>query len=198
MKRQVVDRYVLQARRENYRSRAAYKLKQMDAKLRPKLLRRGQVALELGAAPGSWSQVMVEAGMRVVGCDLLSCEPIEEGNFTFVQGDFSDAAIQQALLDALAGPADLIVSDISPNRSGHRSLDEFRLAEYAEQSLDLAHQCLRPGGSFLCKLLQGAELQPLLKRVKPLFGNGSLIKPPASRQKSAEVYFCARDFNPKG
>jgi 23S rRNA (uridine2552-2'-O)-methyltransferase len=111
---------------------------------------------------------------------------------------FSDAAIQQALLDALAGPADLIVSDISPNRSGHRSLDEFRLAEYAEQSLDLAHQCLRPGGSFLCKLLQGAELQPLLKRVKPLFGNGSLIKPPASRQKSAEVYFCARDFNPKG
>lgn len=193
--RQKLDRYVLQATREGYRSRAAYKLKQIAAKVRPRLLRRGDVALELGAAPGSWSQVMAEGGLRVVGVDLAPCEPLD--GCTFVQGDFTDAAVQLELLEALgaAQQADLLVSDVSPNRSGHRSLDESRLADYAEQSLALARRCLRPGGSFVCKLLQGAELQPLLRRSKPLFKTGALIKPPASRQESAEIYFCARGFN---
>ena len=194
MARQLRDRYVLQAQREGYRSRAAYKLLQLDAKSKPRLLRAGAVALEVGASPGSWTQVMAKSGLRVVGVDLLPCEPIDGS--AFVQGDFTDERVQRRLLDELDGPADLVVSDVSPNRSGHGSLDEARLAAYAEQSIALARQCLKPGGSFVCKLLQGAELQPLLGRVKPLFDKGALAKPPASRSK-LEIYFIARGFKPE-
>ena len=105
-------------------------------------------------------------------------------------------AVQQRLLEALGGRADLILSDVSPNRSGHHSLDEARLVEYVDQSLEIAHKCLRPGGDFLCKLLQGAEMKPLISRTKSSFATGALIKPPASRQKSAEIYLCARGFQP--
>merc|ERR1711871_1471418 len=176
-----MDKYVLRAAREGYRSRAAYKLKEIQGRVRPTLLRKGSVALELGAAPGSWTQVLVEAGLRVVAVDLLPCEPVVGASF--VQGDFTDAAVQVQLLEALGGmPADLLLSDVSPNRSGHRSLDEARLVSYVEQSLTLAHRCLRPGGNMLCKLLQGAELQQLMARTKLCFDTGALIKPPASRQ----------------
>ena len=200
MNRQRLDKYVLQAKREGYRSRAVYKLKQINAKTRPPLLRRGQVALELGAAPGSWTQVLLENGMRVVAVDVLPMESMD-GEVTFVQGDFTEDAVQEQLLEAIGnhGKADLILSDLSPNRSGQRSLDEARMIDYAEHSINLAHRCLRPGGHWLTKLLQGSELAPLLKRVKPLFkAGGELIKPPASRKESAEVYLLARGFRPKG
>ena len=123
MNRQRLDKYVLQAKREGYRSRAVYKLKQINAKTRPPLLRRGQVALELGAAPGSWTQVLLENGMRVVAVDVLPMESMD-GEVTFVQGDFTEDAVQEQLLEAIGdhGKVDLILSDLSPNRSGQRSL----------------------------------------------------------------------------
>lgn len=201
--RQRVDEYVLRAAREGFRSRAAYKLEQISARVKPPLIKRGQVALELGAAPGSWTQVLVKRGVRVVGVDLLPIEPIEGA--TLLQGDFTDAAVQSALLEALAGDdnsdgagrADLLLSDVSPNRSGNRSRDDAIMLEYADHCLNLAARCLKPGGSFVCKLLDGADLQPLVAHAKPMFKtSGGLVKPKASRPKSREIYLVARGFDP--
>ena len=194
--RQRVDEYVLRAAREGYRSRAAYKLEQINARMRPALLRRGAVALELGAAPGSWSQVLVKHGVRVVGVDLLPIEPVEGA--TFVRGDFTEPTVQRALLAALGDSgADLLLSDVSPNRSGNAGRDEAAIIEYAEQGLELATRCLRPGGAFVCKLLDGAELKPLFERAKPMFKtSGGIVRPRASRAKSREVYLVARGFDP--
>ena len=170
--------------------------------MRPALLRRGQVALELGCAPGSWTQVLVKHGMRVVGVDLLPVEPVSGA--TLLQGDFTETAMQHTLLEALAeksrdgdGRADLLLSDVSPNRSGNASRDEAGMIECAEHSLALAARCLKPGGAFVCKLLDGAELKPLFARAKPMFTvSGGLVKPKASRPKSREIYLVARGFNP--
>ena len=195
--RQKIDQYVIKANREGYRSRAAYKLMQLSDRVKPKLLRPGAVAIDLGAAPGSWSQVMVKHGMRVVGCDLLPFEPLEGSDF--VQGDFRDEAVQQQLLALLDGQkADMVVSDISPDRSGLASLDGARICDYAEKSIEFSRQCLKPGGSFVCKLLQCADLEPLMQRLKPCFGKGAIARlPPATRQKSKEVYFLGRNWDPK-
>jgi 23S rRNA (uridine2552-2'-O)-methyltransferase len=195
LQRQRADEYVLKAAREGYRSRAAYKLLQMNAKNRPPLLQPRHVALDLGAAPGSWMQVMANHEMEVVGVDLLPCSPID--GTAFVQGDFTDEDIQEQLLKALAGRADLVVSDVSPDRSGNKILDSARITDLAEEAIALSRRCLKPGGSFVCKLLQGADLNPLLARCKPLFAKGSMVKPPASRQKSKEVYFIGRGWKPK-
>lgn len=195
--RQRSDQWVLKAAREGYRSRAAYKLLQLDQKHKPPLLTPGGVALELGASPGSWTQVMVKRDMFVVGVDLLPCEPIEGS--TFVQGDFTEESIQRQLLDALGGrQADIVVSDLSPNRSGLKSLDEARMCDFAEQGVELARQCLKPGGHLICKLLQGEGLDGLLGRMKPCFQRGALAKPPASRPSSREIYFIGREFKPVG
>ena len=202
LSRQRVDEYVLKAAREGFRSRAAYKLQQISARMRPPLLKRGLVALELGAAPGSWTQVLVQSGLSVVGVDLLPIEPVPGA--TLIQGDFTDADVQRVLLDALDAlggerrGADLLLSDISPNRSGNSHLDEARMAEYADQSLDLAARCLNPGGSFVCKLLEGSEMRELIARAKPLFKtSGGLVKPKASRPRSREIYLVARGFDPE-
>ena len=195
--RQRVDEYVIRAAREGFRSRAAYKLEQINAKFKPSILRKGQVALELGAAPGGWSQVMVKHGMRVVGGDLLPIEPLDGA--TFFKGDFTDAGVQRTLLEALGEEqrADVLLSDMSPNRSGNFSRDEAYMMEYADQGLTLASRCLRPGGSLIWKLLDGAELKPLFTRAKGMFKtSGGLFKSKASRPKSREVYLVARGFDP--
>jgi 23S rRNA (uridine2552-2'-O)-methyltransferase len=199
--RQRVDEWVLKAQREGYRSRAAYKLQQISARMKPPLLRRGLVALELGAAPGSWTQVLVKHGLQVVGVDLLPIEPVEGA--TLLRGDFTDETVQQRLLAALAegggdGQADLLLSDVSPSRSGNATLDGARMLECNESSLALATRCLRPGGTFVCKVLEGAELRPLMERTKPMFTtSGGLVKPKASRPRSREVYLVARGFDPE-
>ena len=139
---------------------------------------------------------MVKHEMRVVCCDLLPFEPLEGSEF--VQGDFTEVAVQQQLLALLDGrKADIVVSDISPDRSGHSSLDGARICDYAEKSIEFSRQCLKPGGSFVCKLLQGADLEPLMERLKPCFGKGALARPPATRQKSKEIYFLGRNWDPK-
>ena len=123
-------------------------------------------------------------------------EPVEGA--TLLQGDFTEDSVQRKLLDALGGSADLLLSDVSPNRSGNASRDEAAIIEYAERSLELASRCLRPGGDFVCKLLDGAEMKPLLERAKPLFKtSGGLVKPKASRPKSREVCLVARGFDPE-
>ena len=190
------DFYVREAMRLGYRTRAAFKLLQLDARLKkPPLLKRGGVALELGAAPGSWTQVLVQRGMEVVAVDLLPSEPVSGA--TFVCGDFTHAPVQRQLLDLLGDrKIDLLLSDMSPNRSGHGSLDESRLVDLIEQSLPLAELSLRPRGSAVWKALQGQELMLLMKRIKKQFDSASLIKPPASRQGSREIYLCARGFKP--
>lgn len=198
--RQRVDEYVLRAAREGYRSRAAYKLLQMNARIKPALLQRGKVALEVGAAPGSWTQVLIKHGLHVVGIDLLPMQPVEGA--TLLQGDFTDQGVQRQLLAALGAydaseRADLLLSDVAPNRSGNASIDQARIFDCAERSLELAQRCLRPGGSFLCKLLDGAETKPFLQRVKPMFkSSGNLVKPPSSRPRSRELYLVARGFDP--
>jgi 23S rRNA (uridine2552-2'-O)-methyltransferase len=119
--RQRADEYVVKAMREGYRSRAAYKLKQIDARVQPRLLKRGMTAIELGASPGSWTQVLAERGVRVIGIDLLKCDPVEGAHF--IHGDFMDPQVQQRARELLDGQrADLLLSDMSPNRSGIGSL----------------------------------------------------------------------------
>ena len=193
--RHLADEYVRKALRDGYRSRAAYKLLQMDARVRPPLLRKDGVAVELGAAPGSWSQVLVAKGMRVIAVDMLPLEPLM--GVDFVKGDFTEKAVQQDVVGRLNGElCDLLLSDVSPNRSGNKSLDEARLVALLEQSFSLARMVLRPGGSFVGKVLQGSELQPLLQLSRRFFSSGVLAKPPASRLASAEMYLVARCFDP--
>lgn len=225
LSRQRLDQYVVRAAREGYRSRAlcrrlechsclclplltrrptlrfgptgaAYKLQQIHQKT--KILHSGHVALELGASPGSWTQVLVKHGLRVVGVDLLPIEPIDGA--TLVQGDFTSPSVQATLQEALGegGRCDVLLSDVSPNRSGNKSLDDAAISDYCTQSLELASRCLKPGGTFVCKLLQGAELQHTLERAKPLFKtSGGLMKPAASRPKSREIYLVAKGFDPE-
>ena len=141
-------------------------------------------------------------GVRVVGIDLLPVEPVNGA--TLLRGDFTKPDVQAELLDALreqsgsgSGVADLLLSDVSPNRSGNASLDEAGMVACAEASLSLAARCLRPGGSFVCKLLEGSDTRELVARAKPMFkAAGGLVKPKASRPKSREVYLVARGFDP--
>ncbi len=151
--------------------------------------------MELGSAPGSWSQVMVERGMRVIAVDVLPMEPVR--GCTFVRGDFADPSVQSRLIEAMGGTkVDLLASDMSPNRSGHASLDKARIAGLAEQALELARRCMQPSGAFVCKLLQGAEQEDLARRMRKFFGTVKLVKPRASRKESSELYVCARGFDP--
>ena len=196
IKRHVSDPYVKKATQLGYRSRAAFKLLEIDGKHR--LLRPGMLALELGSAPGSWTQVLAAQQVRTIAMDCLHMEPVD--TCRFLQGDFSCPEMQQALLrEVLAhdtAGADLILSDISPNRSGHKILDEARLPAIIEQMLLIARQCLKPGGALVAKVIQGADAPKLVRAVRA-FSEPSLFKPPASRSDSAEVYLVAKQFHPK-
>ena len=197
-KRHVDDPYVRKAIAEGYRSRAAFKLIELDDRVKsPKLLRKGTLALELGAAPGSWTQVLVARGVRTVACDLLPLEPLDGA--TFVQGDFTAPATRRALAAALGGArADLLVSDLSPNRSGHPSLDSARAADQMEQCLVVARDHLAPGGDFVAKLLRGEDERDLMALLRASFGGGvRQVKPKASRGESREIYVVGREYLPE-
>ena len=190
-KRQSSDPYVKQAAALGFRSRAAFKLLELDDKL--KLLRKGTLALELGAAPGSWTQVLVARGVETVACDLLPMEPIDGA--TFVRGDFTEKATRRELADALGGKrADLLVSDLSPNRSGHKSLDSARAAELMEHALLVATEHLRPGGDFVAKLLRGEDEADLMALLRRACATVRQVKPKASRSESREVYVVGREW----
>ncbi len=191
LKRQLSDPYVEEAQRRGYRARSAFKLAQMDDKLR--LIRRGARVLDLGAAPGSWSQVALErAGAQVVGIDLEEVEPL--AGATFLVGDVREPETAERLRAALPGPADLVMSDMAAAATGHGPTDHLRTMALVEAALDIAEALLAPGGAFVAKVLQGGTEAGLLARLKRGFRKVQHIKPPASRKDSAELYVIATGF----
>jgi 23S rRNA (uridine2552-2'-O)-methyltransferase len=194
--RHVTDRYVRQARAEGYRSRAAYKLLEIDRKDR--LLGPGMRVLDLGAAPGGWSQVAarkVGPAGRVVAIDLLEVTPIS--GVEVFRGDVRAPQARAALREALGGTADLVLSDLSPNLSGIPGVDQARGAELAELALELAGEILKPSGALLVKVFQGEAFAEVLSRMKRAFKAVSVRKPGASRGESRETYLLARGLKPR-
>ena len=190
--RHVRDPYVRKAQQDGYRSRAVYKLLEIDE--RERLLKKGMTVLDLGAAPGGWSQVAAERvgpGGRVVALDLLQIDPIP--GVEIIQGDFTDETVLQTVLATLDGPVDLVLSDMAPNITGIRSVDLPRAMYLAELALDCARQVLRPGGSFLTKLFHGEGFDDYVKLARTCFGTVKVRKPRASRPKSRETYLLARN-----
>jgi 23S rRNA (uridine2552-2'-O)-methyltransferase len=191
LKRQLNDPYVQAARQQGWRSRAAFKLLELDDRF--KLIRHGARVVDLGAAPGGWSQVAVKRGAaRVVGIDLLPLHPVADA--AFVHGDFEDPAIQERLVDLLGGKADLVLSDMAPNTTGHASTDHLRIMALAEAALDFALRVLAPGGAFITKVFQGGSEKRMLDALKRQFATVRHAKPPASRKESSELYVIATGF----
>jgi 23S rRNA (uridine2552-2'-O)-methyltransferase len=189
--RQLNDPYVTAARQQGWRSRAAFKLLELDARFQ--LVRKGARVLDLGAAPGGWTQVAVKRGAAsVVALDLLPIDPIHGA--TIVQGDFSDPGMPERLMATLGGGADLVLSDMAPNTTGHSSTDHIRIVALAEMALDFALQVLSPGGGFVAKVFQGGSEKPILDVLKRNFASVRHAKPPASRKESSELYVVAMRF----
>lgn len=188
------DEYVKRARKEGYRSRAVYKLKELDT--RDRLLRPGQKVVDLGAAPGAWSQYLVErvgASGRVIALDILPMEALP--GVEVLQGDFNEQRTLDALMAALAGqPIDLVISDIAPNISGIETVDQARVMGLAELALDFSTRVLKPGGSFLVKVFQGRGFPELYRVMQGRFSKVVTRKPKASRARSAELYLLATGF----
>ncbi|MFO8153020.1 23S rRNA (uridine(2552)-2'-O)-methyltransferase RlmE [Thioalkalivibrio sp.] len=186
------DAFVTRARQEGYRSRAVYKLAEIDR--RDQLLRPGLRVVDLGAAPGGWSQYAADRvgpSGRVVSSDLLAMDPIP--GVEIVPGDFREEAVLRRILDALGdGPADLVLSDIAPNLSGVDAVDQPRAIYLAELALDLAGGILKPNGAFLVKVFQGQGSDDFLRELRRRFHRVSIRKPEASRPRSREVYVLAR------
>lgn len=188
------DVYVLRARQEGLRSRAAFKLMEIDEK--HQLLRPGMLVVDLGAAPGGWSQVasrQVGPGGHVIAMDILPMDPLQQ--VTFLQGDFTEDAVYAALV-ALLGEkkAGLVISDMAPNISGMKTVDQPRALYLAELALDLARRVLAPRGDFLVKVFQGAGSEQFIKDIRGTFGKVAIVKPKASKPKSREVYVLARNY----
>jgi 23S rRNA (uridine2552-2'-O)-methyltransferase len=203
--RQISDPYVARAKREGFRSRAAFKLAEIDD--RYKLLKPGACVVDLGAAPGGWSEIAarrVGAGGRVVALDILAMNPIP--GVEFLQLDFLDPSAPARLGALLGGggggkgqtkveaKADVVLSDMAANATGHRRTDHLRIMALAEAAADFARKVLAPGGSFLCKVLQGGAEATLLAELKRDFSSVKHVKPPASRADSAELYLLAQGF----
>ncbi len=191
LQRQLNDPYVRAAQRDGYRSRAAYKLTEIDAKLH--LLKPGQVIVDLGAAPGGWSQVLARQKMkRVVAIDILPMDEIP--GVHILQLDFMDDTAPAVLIAQAGGPVDVVLSDLAPNTTGHSDTDHDRIMALVEAAYDFAVQVLKPGGCFLAKVRQGGTEAKLLQRMKQDFETVKHIKPPASRKESAEQFVAAQGF----
>jgi 23S rRNA (uridine2552-2'-O)-methyltransferase len=196
LERQLNDPYVARARREGYRSRAALKLIELDDKHR--FLKGGMRVIDLGAAPGGWSQVAAkrvgaaEGRGRVVAIDLLEMPAIP--GVEFVQLDFLDPAAPERLQTMLGGPADVVLSDMAANATGHRATDHLKIMGLVEAAAEFARAVLRPGGTFLAKVIQGGTEAALLADLKRDFATVKHVKPAASRVDSAELYVLATGF----
>jgi 23S rRNA (uridine2552-2'-O)-methyltransferase len=194
--RHVTDGYVRQARAAGYRSRAAYKLLEIDQKDR--ILRPGSRVLDLGAAPGGWSQVAarkVGPGGRVVAIDLLEIAPIS--GVKVLRGDLREPRAREAARQALGGAADLVLSDLSPNLSGISAVDQARAAELARLAVELACEVLKPSGALLVKVFQGEAFDEVLGLARRAFQTVAVRKPGASRGESRETYLLARGPKPR-
>jgi len=197
LQRQLNDPYVAKARAEGYRSRAAYKLKELDERYH--LLRKGMRVVDLGAAPGGWAQVAAaatgstDANPLIVGIDYLDMDPIP--GVILLKKDFTDDDAPQMLIDAMGGKkADLVLSDMASPTTGHRPTDHLRIVHLVEIAADFAVQVLAPGGTFIAKVFQGGTEHELLALLKRHFATTLHAKPKASRAESAETYLVARGF----
>ena len=200
LQRQATDPYVARARKDGYRARAVYKLVEMNEKF--KFLRNGQVVVDLGAAPGSWSQYIAREypKSKIFAMDLLEISPIV-GVETY-QGDFTSDEALRWLEEKLglgpdevgAGTADVIVSDMAPNTVGHKKTDHIRQMVLLEYAFDFALRVLKPGGTFVCKSFTGGTTNDLLKQIKERFDKVYHIKPPSSRKDSVEMFIVAMGF----
>jgi 23S rRNA (uridine2552-2'-O)-methyltransferase len=193
LKRQLNDPYVAAARAKGYRSRAAFKLLELDEKFH--LLKKGAKVLDLGAAPGGWSQVAAARGATVVAADVLDIEPIP--GVTFFQADLTDPDVPAMLKQALDGPADLVLTDMAAPTTGHRATDHIRTTALVEIAMEVAEDCLRPGGAFVGKVFQGGSSNLLLARLKQAFREVKHVKPPASRSESVELYVVGLGYKAK-
>lgn len=188
------DEYVQRSRKDGYRSRASYKLLEIDQSA--SLLKPGMTVVDLGAAPGGWSQIAIarvgETG-RVVASDILDMDAI--AGVDFVQGDFTDDDVFNAILATLTDrPVDLVISDMAPNMSGMKAVDQPRAMYLVELAVDFARQVLEPGGNFLAKVFQGEGFDALVRELRVDFASVAIKKPDASRARSSEVYCLARGF----
>jgi 23S rRNA (uridine2552-2'-O)-methyltransferase len=188
------DPYVQQAQREGYRSRACYKLLELQEKDR--LIRPGMLVLDLGSAPGGWSQVAAELvgpRGRVIASDILPMDSL--AGVEFIEGDFTEDEVFARILAAIGdNPVDLVISDMSPNMSGMNAVDQPRSMYLVELALDMAQQVLAPGGSFVTKVFHGEGFDELFRQVRESFSKVQTRKPKASRPRSREVYLVATDF----
>lgn len=194
LKEHFQDEFVQRAQREGWRSRGAFKLEEVDAKDR--LLKPGMVVLDLGAAPGGWSQYAARRlghTGRIIALDILPMDSLAD--VAFVEGDFREPPVLDALLEILGDDrADLVLSDMAPNMSGVKAVDQPRAMYLAELALELAVQVLQPGGGFLVKVFQGEGFDELLKSMRARFGTVASRKPKASRDRSRELYLLARNY----
>ena len=195
LRRQLNDPYVRAAQAQGWRSRAAFKLIELDD--RYSLIHKGARVIDLGAAPGGWSQVAARRGAApIVGVDLLPVEPVSGARF--IEGDFNDPDMPDRLREALGGSADLVLSDMAPNTTGHTATDHIRIVALAELALEFALGVLAPGGGFVAKVLQGGSERQLLDPMKRAFSSVRHAKPPASRKESSEMYVVAKGFRLQG
>lgn len=196
LKEHFSDQWVAKAQAEGYRSRASFKLLEMNEKDR--LFRPGMTVLDLGAAPGGWSQVagrLMGSHGTVIASDILPMDALPD--VTFIEGDFREDAVYEQILAALGDrKADLVMSDMAPNISGMNAVDQPRAMHLAELALDLCTELLRPGGSLVVKLFQGEGFDGFVRELRARFGNVSVRKPKASRPRSREVYAVARNHQP--
>jgi len=193
LERQLNDPYVARAKREGYRSRAAFKLLEIDEKY--KILKAGQRVVDLGAAPGGWSQIaakVVGPKGKVVGIDLLPIDPM--AGVEFIELDFLDDSAPGQLIEMLGGPADVVMSDMAANTTGHKKTDHLRIIGLAEAAIYFAREILAPGGAFVAKVFQGGTENQLLADLKRDFAVVRHVKPAASRTDSAELYVLATGF----
>ena len=192
LERQLNDPYVRRAKAEGYRSRAAYKLLELDERFA--LLRGVTRVIDLGIAPGGWSQVVRRrnGATRIVGIDLLPVDPLDD--VLIMQMDFMDEAAPARLAQALGGPADLVMSDMAANTVGHAQTDHLRTMGLVEAAADFASEVLRPGGAFIAKVLAGGADHALVATLKRMFTTVKHAKPPASRKDSSEWYVIAQGF----
>ena len=200
LERHINDPYVQRSKAEGYRSRAAYKLIEIDD--RYKLLKPGQKIVDLGAAPGGWCQVAAlrgkspEVGPTVVGIDYLDVDPVPGA--TILKKDFLDDDAPEMLIEALGGEPDIVLSDMAAPTTGHRRTDHIRTMHLCEVAADFAVKVLKPGGHFLAKTFQGGTENELLTLLKQNFRSVHHVKPPASRDESVELYILAKDFKGRG
>ncbi|THD76216.1 MAG: RlmE family RNA methyltransferase [Phenylobacterium sp.] len=191
LERQINDPFAAKARAHGYRSRAAYKLTEIDDRLR--VLRPGARVVDLGLAPGGWTQVALERGVtQIAGVDLLPVDPLPPAQI--LQMDFTDPACGPRLIELLGGAPDVVLSDMAPNTVGHRQTDHLRIVGLIEAGVDFAVEVLKPGGVFIAKAFQGGETAQVIGKLKAEFAQVKTIKPKASRSDSSEIYLVATGF----